>query len=441
MSNNNELDQIPEGDSIDEAPAPRKRKSAIPASAKFAGLITILMVGIGLTIFQGSKGVNEPSSAPRAAELDSTPGGAVQGDSAAYQQSLNDMNANRADRAAELGVTSVPTPEVVLRPVEPIAEVVEIPEDETETVAAPEAAPEQPRTVERRSLPRPVEATPRPEPQRIPVAAQSSAPAATAANSGNGEGQEVPENPYLASMENQMAKFTEAFEPKTMTVGAGVSETDRDAGGTAGGAAGDAGAGQADGAGTGSGETEVAELLLRPGDVLYAETLTSVNSDAKSPIMVEVVSGEFKGARLTGSFEVAESSSRMVVAFTNMTLPDDRVIAINAFAVDGATAETAVASDVERRYVSRYAPIIAGAFISGYASSASEREQTVIGTGDNAQIVSSAASAKESLYSGISNAAEAVSSDILARAPKGPKIILRDGYPLGILIVDPVEKP
>ncbi|WP_411840094.1 TrbI/VirB10 family protein [Paracoccus sp. ME4] len=437
MSNSNELDQIPEGDSIEAAPAPRKRKPAIPASAKFAGLIAILMIGIGLTIFQGSKGVVEPSIAPRAAELDSTPGGAVQGDSAAYQQSLSDMNANRADRAAELGVTSVPTPEVVLRPVEPITEVVEIPEEETETAVAAEPSPEQPRAVERRSLPRPVEATPRPEPQRIPVAAQSSAPAATAANADNVDGQEVPENPYLASMENQMATFAEAFTPKTMTVGAGVAEIDRDAGA----AAGDAGASQGDGAGSGPDETEVAELLLRPGDVLYAETLTSVNSDAKSPIMAEIVSGEYKGARLTGTFEVAESSSRMVVAFTNMTLPDDRVIAINAFAVDGATAETAVASDVERRYVSRYAPIVAAAFISGYAESASEREQTVIGTGDNTQIVSSAASAKESLYSGISNAAGAVSSDILARAPKGPKIILRDGYPLGILIVDPVEKP
>lgn len=437
MSNNNEIDQIPAGDSIDEAPVQRKKKFAIPATVKFAVLIGLLFIGIGLTIFQGQKGAVEPSSTPRAAELDSTPGGAVQNDSALYQQSVRDMNSNRADRAAELGVTSVPTPEVVMRPVDPITEVVEIPEEETVAEVVVEPAAEPARAVERRSLPRPVEATPRPEPQRIPVATQSTAPAATNANAGSSaNGGEQVENPYLASMEAQMAEFATAFTPKPMTTGTGPGAEDRGTG--AGGEAGNGGSGAGEGAAP---ETEIAELLLRPGDVLYAETLTNVNSDAKSPVLAEVVSGEFKGARLTGTFEVADNSARMVVSFTNMTLPDDRVIAINAFAVDGATAETAVASDVERRYVSRYAPIIASAFISGYASSASEREQTVIGTGDNTQVVSSAASAKESLYSGISNAAEAVSTDILANAPKGPKIILRDGYPLGILIVDPVEKP
>jgi len=421
--NLNNMDQIPEGDVMeDEAPVARK-KSSIPPGVKLTGLAVVALVGLGGAIFYTSAQQEAASQAPRAASLDSTPGGAVQQDSEVYRESVSELNRQRADRASQLGATSVPTPEAIMQPLE---KPVTIDDVEISKEDAGELKPEvrRPVVAERRILPQPAPAPAVQERQRVPVQEARTAPVQVT----SGAAGEEKENPYVGLMSSQMTRMAANFPAREMSNGivTPTQVTDEEA------------RGDASGSESGS-ATETAELLLRPGDVLYAETLTNVSSDMESPVLAEIVSGEYKGARLTGSFQADKASDRMVVSFNHMTLEDGRVLSVNAFAVDGATAETAVASDVERRYVARYGPIIAASFISGYAQSRAQTAQTVVGVGSDATVATSEASAEQSLYAGVSRAASAVSSDILANAPKGPKIILRDGYPIGIIFVDGVE--
>ncbi|MBW3243565.1 hypothetical protein KUV57_12905 [Epibacterium sp. DP7N7-1] len=422
--NPNSMDQIPEGDIMEEE-APVARKASIPPGVKLTGIAVLALVGLGGAIFYTSSQQEAASQAPRAASLDSTPGGVVQQDSEVYRESVSELNRQRADRASQLGATSVPTPEVIMQPLEDpvrIAEVDIAAEEEEET--KPEVR--RPVVAERRVLPQPAPAPIVQERKRVPVQENRTAPV----QASSGAAADEKENPYISRMSSQMTRMAASFPASEMSNGLiTIAESNDEA---------------TDGATSSSvtptgNATESAALLLRPGDVLYAETLTNVSSDMDSPVLAEIVSGEYKGARLTGSFSADKASDRMVVSFTNMTLEDGRVLSVNAFAVDGATAETAVASDVERRFVARYGPIIAASFISGYAQSRAQTAQTVVGTGDDATVATGQASAEQSLFAGVSRAASAVSSDILANAPKGPKIILRDGYPIGIIFIDGVE--
>lgn len=420
--NPNNMDQIPEGDVMEEE-TPVARKSSIPPGVKLTGLAVVALVGLGGAIFYTSAQQEAASQAPRAASLDSTPGGEVQQDSEVYRESVSELNRQRADRANELGVTSVPTPEAIMQPLEEPVTIDDV--EIAEEVEEPKPEVRRPVVAERRVLPQPAPAPVVQERQRVQVEEPRREPV----QASSGGSAEEKENPYIGLMSSQMTRMAQTFPSREMTNGiVTIRETEEDA----------SSADTGDGDGSGA-PTEAAELLLRPGDVLYAETLTNVSSDMDSPVLAEIVSGEYKGARLTGSFAADKASSRMVVSFSNMTLEDGRVLSVNAFAVDGATAETAVASDVERRYVARYGPIIAASFISGYAQSRAQTAQTVVGTGDDSTVATSEASAEQSLFAGVSRAASAVSSDIMANAPKGPKIILRDGYPIGIIFVDGVE--
>jgi intracellular multiplication protein IcmE len=128
----------------------------------------------------------------------------------------------------------------------------------------------------------------------------------------------------------------------------------------------------------------------------------------------------------------------MVVEFSSMTLPDGTSVPVSAFAVDGVSAETAVASDVNRRYISRYAPILAAAFITGYAGSAAQPDEQLVDIGDGSSIVTGTTTDKQNLYAGVAAASEAIGADLLQNAPKGPEIVLRSGWPVGIMFVEPV---
>lgn len=424
--NDLDMDQIPEGEVMEED-APQARKATIPPGVKLTGLAVVALVGLGSAIFYTSAQQEAASQAPRVASLDSTPGGAVQQESEVYRESVSALNEQRANRASELGATSVPTPEAILRPLEEPITIDEVDVAE-EKVEEPEPQVRRPVVAERRVLPRPAPAPEvTPVRQRVEVEAPVKQPVAPPKSSSPEE-----ENPYIALIGSQMASMSRSFAPQEMAHGTVSHEAEGD----------EADQPPADEIGDAQDAVDEAplatELLLRPGDVLYAETLTSVSSDMDSPVLAEIVSGEFKGARLTGSFTTDQSSDRMVVNFSNMTLADGRVFSVSAFAVDGATAETAVASDVKRRYVARYGPIIAAAFISGYAQSRLKPPRRLLARGMMPLSPPKLRQLSQSLYAGAASAASAVSSDIMANAVQGPEIILRDGYPIGIIFVEGV---
>lgn len=425
-----EMIDVPQDETLDDAPPPPKKKKMSPVTkVLIAGTALIIVFGAAFMFNAASNQVGQ-SEIRRPGNIDSTPGGENQANSPAYQEKVAEMNRLRADRAAELGMSSMPTPEVIMRPQEPVEEIGSIKVDEKPADEVKEEVVEQKPA---RALPRP---PPPPTPPRPPVVAPTvQTPQAPAAQ--NGQAQQSAENPYIQSMAQMMGSAATALAPKPMVQGEFTGGPATDA----------PGAGQNAGSGNAvAGLGNAAEapdyspenMLLRPGDVLYAETLTSVNSDMRSSVLAEVVHGPHKGARLVGAFEHNERADRLVVTFENITFSDGRVYDIQAMAVDGRSAETAVASDIERRYVARYAPILASTFISGYAQAKSQPKQTVVGTGDNQQVITEQSSSREAVQAGLAAASTAIASDIAASAPKGPLVKLAAGWPIGILIMDRV---
>ena len=100
-----------------------------------------------------------------------------------------------------------------------------------------------------------------------------------------------------------------------------------------------------------------------------------------------------------------------------------------------------VASDVDRRYIARYGPILASTFIAGYAESAAQTGVSILGSESDSLVVEDTPSVENNLFAGLSAASQAIAENIARNAPAGPEIVLEDGYGIGILFVDPVEDP
>jgi intracellular multiplication protein IcmE len=391
----------------------QETKRGLSPAAKFTIVIGGVFLVIGASIFVGGNEVSDPTSSISVnADLDGTPGGAVQSDSPRYQELLEASNDQAAEAAAREGRTFIPTPERILRPIEDLEAGQRI-EDEPEVVEAP---------VEPVVAPKPapvvVQAPPAP-----PVAAR---PVPTTSQATTAEQQE---NPYAAAMLGQMSAIAGSNSRPSLSVKTtNVFDSDRQASDDAATVAASQAAQEPIGA------TFTPEVLIPAGDIIYAETLTSTNSDlAGSPVLVELTTGEYRGSRVIGNFTVNEASDSMVIEFNTLTTADGDSYEISAFAVDGMTAEGAVASDVDRRYLSRYGPILASAFISSYAEARSTPEQTLATVGDETIVISGTQTVEESLYAGLGAAAEAIGSDLVANAPKGPKVILRDGWPIALM--------
>lgn len=421
--NTDETVELPEDQPIDEPDRKTGLGRYMTPNIRFSLLAVAGLTAIAAAIFMTGSEQSETSRVRSPPQLDATPGGAVQVESPAFQEASRRANEEGAARAEREGRSFAPVLEAQFEPLE---------EDEPPEEAVVETVPDEPvaepRVVERRILPNipdrfspppPApreEAAPDPEPEVTQVVQQANEENRFTAGILSNMGR-VSREMSISGMETQNFTPPDRDEPEN---GAGdQDDTERD-------------------------ERAVFspdELLLKPGDIMYAQTITSVSSDAPSPVLARVVSGDLRDARLVGAFQVNESANAMVVSFSQMTLPDGRTLAIDAFAVDARSAETAVASDVEHRFIARYAPILASSFIAGYAESAAQPSQRFAGETADSLVIRNAPSAANHLFSGLAEAASAVSQDILRNAPSGPRVNLRSGHGIGVLVVEPVIDP
>lgn len=410
-SQNDQVD-IPEG--ADSAPPERPAKKGLSPGMKLGILVGGVVTILGGSFLISTSPTEEASAVRSAPSLDATPGGALQAENPLFRELLEQANDQRADEALRRGETFIPVPEGQLEPVvrsdaadageaqpTPPEQVVEIPRV---------APPPEPRVIEQRTIPAPSGGVSRP-------GVETTAP-------------QQEKNPYVQGMIQQMGSISLTLSRNNPMIVSDDPLPEEDAPVAT---AGDA---------TGAAEATPAPTPIIPaGTILYGETLTSSSSDLPGPVLVQVTAGPFKGARLVGKFTTAEAVDRMVVEFSSMTLPDGTGIAVSAFAVDGVSAETAVASDVNRRYIQRYAPILAAAFITGYAASAAQPTEQVVELGEGNTVVTGTTTEQQNLYAGLAAASEAIGSDLIRNAPKGPEVILRSGWPVGIMFVEPAVQP
>ena len=391
MKRNNDGIEIPEA--VPEEFSPRPSGAILGPGARFgiAILVGLLAIG-GAFLVRGAK-VSDPESSIRAnAELDATPGGSVQSGSPRYQELLELSNDEAAERAALEGRSFIPTPERVPEPVVEEAEPLPVEPSDPAPAAPPPPPPPPP-----------------PQPEVL------------------GHDDPRPENPYRDAILEQMS----AIAPGSARPALSIQET--------GGA--EDGALRATVAPTAIDSVPqgaAAERTIFPaGEIVHAVTLLSASSDHDgAPILAEVTEGDRRGARLIGSFRTAPDAGGMVVEFETMTLPDGRTLKISAFAVDIATAETVVASDIERRFLRRYIPVLASSFVSAFAETLAGPGRTLATLGGETVVVEPSGGRDRALYAGIGAAAEAVGSDLAAAAPEGPRIVLRAGWPIAAIFAE-----
>lgn len=432
---------------MEGSPAPSvEKKSKTSGTARFVGVGVFFVTVVAGSLYYSISSVDEigPSALPNVPRLDTTPGGAVQAESQVFQEAIQRANLEGAEEAAQAGGSFVPTPETL-----PVA----IPVDGGRIQAAssdPRAVRPEDRTVQVvppvRNVRPPETREPERQRQLVEVTPANQGGGVVTSNQQVGPAEPQQENPFIQLIRQQAdvvvartsppQSLQEAFDDGQSGEGDDVSAFASDeflAGFEAAGGNGSGGQG-------GAGAAEREPPIIRAGDILYAEMLNSVSSDAPMTVLAEVTVGEFRGARLVGAFAVDDAYQGLVVQFNSMTLRDGTQYAISSYAVDGLTAEASVKSDINRRLLQRYGPLLAAAFIQGFAESVATIGTTQTVTGDNVVVTNPEASTRQSIAAGVGTAAGTIASDVGANRVTTPRVNLRRGHPLAVLFIESVDK-
>jgi type IV secretory pathway VirB10-like protein len=190
-------------------------------------------------------------------------------------------------------------------------------------------------------------------------------------------------------------------------------------------------------------EKGMGPLVYKAGDVAFAIIETSINSDEPGPVMARVVSGPLKGSRVLGSFE--RQDTKLMLTFTTLSMPDvPQSIDIDAIAIDPETARTALASDVDHHYLTKYGTLIASSFLEGMGQAV----ETSIGTpqldSEGSGVIASTlpADSRDQIIVGLGKAGQRIATEI-NKADIEPTVTLNSGTGVGLLIMSDlrIEQP
>ncbi len=192
----------------------------------------------------------------------------------------------------------------------------------------------------------------------------------------------------------------------------------------------------ADGIIDGTGGDTVVQLLPA-GTIEYGQTLLEANSDIGGPVLVQIVTGPFAGARAIGSFDRRDK----YLVLTFKTLSQKGVTyTIDAIAVDPNTSLTGLATDVDYRLFERIILPAAARFIEGIGSAIADSGNTSVSVnGETVVQNSNDLNAREELFNGVEEGAREL-GDFLEEQGDGTQILVTvaAGTPIGLLFLEPV---
>lgn len=197
-----------------------------------------------------------------------------------------------------------------------------------------------------------------------------------------------------------------------------------------------------DGSKAASGESETPPLI-KSGTILFGVLDTAINSDyPDSPILVTIVDGKYKGAKLLGKIVTTKGVSgqmdRVSLNFTMMN--DDEWVkskSVTAYAIDPDTARTVMASTVDYHYLMRFGAIMGTAFLQGYASAitnAGTSVTTVTGTSTTHPALSSS----EKMMTALGQVGTTLGNATQNYVNRPPTVRVDSGVSLGILFMSDV---
>ncbi len=410
---NSNLDDFDAPPNFEEAPveqqqSPRSRISETLKTNPVFKIFLILVAGgalasAALGIFSGEQARDNPSIVGQAGDVTSTPGGQA---SPAFQQAVVEASQQRASGAVETGGSALPTPLggqtqiTTLEPGQFNPNEDPLTEFRAEAVEPPVAqAPE----------------TPPP----LPIA-----------SSGPNFGQYQPQvqagpDPALSqAMAQQMQTMMGAWQPaapKIIAVAAppappeGVNDS------------GDGLQDQPQGQG---------KILVPAGTINYGQMLLEANSDVPGPVMAQIMSGPFAGGRAIGSFQVQQDL--LLIQFNLVSL-NGKDYPVDILALNPDTTLGGLATETDQRYWSRIILPAAADFISGFANSFAQADQSV--TVQDGVVISSRAgsSFRRGLGEGMARTGERIGEALEEQGNTiQPLVKVAAGTPVGLFFASSV---
>ncbi len=187
-------------------------------------------------------------------------------------------------------------------------------------------------------------------------------------------------------------------------------------------------------------DVAIVDIILPAGTIEYAQLITEANSDAKGPILAQLVSGPLAGSRMLGTFETKDDF--LVLNFETVVI-EGVSHSTEAVALDPKTANTGVVTDIDRRYFTRVILPAAAAFVEGLGSAIADAGSTSVTSGGGGEAIESEndLDTTQEIYKGVAEAASKV-SELLDDEASSTQPLLRveAGTPLGILFVQPVTE-
>lgn len=106
--------------------------------------------------------------------------------------------------------------------------------------------------------------------------------------------------------------------------------------------------------------------VIRTGNLLYAETISEINTDKGQDVLAIVRGGQFDGAKLIGKVETRQND--IGVRFSTLAPQNGQsAFSINAVALRTEDASQGIAEDIDHHTLSRYVALGASSLLSGYA--------------------------------------------------------------------------
>jgi intracellular multiplication protein IcmE len=187
---------------------------------------------------------------------------------------------------------------------------------------------------------------------------------------------------------------------------------------------------------------ESQKVVIHAASIIPAVLMTSINSDEPGPVLAQIVTGPFEGARALGQFTKPNGySEKTVLQFTTLSMPgtDGKTLAINAFAVDPESARTALATDVDHHYLSRYGLLFASAFLSGYGQALQSSGATTTTSLGTTTTTYPQISAAQKAYVALGQVGQTAGTVLQQDFNRPTTIMVAQGTPLGLLFMQDVK--
>ncbi len=366
----------------------------------------IVLIFAAIIVFGGREAVLDQSVVGTAPDMTAPPG--TQASSQEYIDAIQEVNERNVEEAEATGTSALPTP------IEPPVGVLTLPEEDKDV----EDPLQRWRRLQEERLQRELQQAQTIEPSALPDDSARQQQLAELAEAMSSQMQAI-----LDSRENKISYLTISDLDEL------EEESDVN--------------GNSDQAGNNTSEDEeleeeiIEEVLLPAGEIEYAQLLIEANTDAPGPVLARIMSGPLKGGRLIGSFEAQDDY--LTITFSTLTL-DEETLSVSAIALDPETTLPGLATEVDKRYLTRVFLPAAAAFVTGFAEAIAESGRTSVTIeGETVSEETEDADSEEEVAFGITEASEEL-EEILDDELNNiePLIRVATGTPMGILFTESV---